>query len=759
MTETPAEPHLQGLNPEQLRAARTIDGPVLVLAGAGSGKTGVLTRRIAHMLHVGIAPENILAVTFTNKAAGEMKERVVKLTGEPGEAVWISTFHSSCARILRQEIEALGWTKRFAIYDDDDQLRIVKDIVAAQGYDPERVSPRDLLAQIDHHKNRTVGTPDELVNQRRSHINDPLVRVWREYEERLKAADAVDFNDLIRLVVVLWKQNPGILEKYQEKWHYLLVDEYQDTNHGQYQLLRMLAAKRRNLMVVGDDDQSIYGFRGADISNILGFERDFPDATVVKLERNYRCTPNILAVANTVVAQNKERMQKRLWTEGDAGHKVTFIAVETAREEAERVARATHKLRRHGYQFGDMAIIYRTNATSRIFEAALRDLGVPYRIVGGRKFYERREIRDVLSYLRLVVNPADDAAFLRVVNVPSRGIGPKTLSALRDEAAQRGEPLLKTARGRSPKDPHSKGLVAFVGLMDELTEAARLEEPQGLVLRVLDRTGYQAMLDASGNPEDKERLENLGQLVEDATSQEYPPEALTATDRLRAWLDRVALTGQDEEIPDGGMVTLMTVHNAKGLEYPVVFVVHAMEGWFPHSKSQETPEDVEEERRLAYVAFTRAKKRLVITRSRTVPSAPRPDAPNLPLAPRRVEPSRFLYGLPAEVCEGDLPSGDPTELEEAPAATLEEVQKRKLRALISHHQESTRREAALPEGVTLVELEDPSELKRGDRIHHPRHGVGVVCGRHGAAALLVSFGGKTRSIPLNGGPFHLVRDA
>ncbi|MEM6930181.1 MAG: UvrD-helicase domain-containing protein, partial [Myxococcota bacterium] len=518
-TEEPTPPHLIRMNPEQYRAVTTIDGPVLVLAGAGSGKTRVLTRRIAHLLHVGVAAEQILAVTFTNKAAAEMRERVTELVGEAGEKVWVSTFHSSCSRILRADIEALGWTRRFTIYDDDDQIRMLKQIIVDAGFDTTRVQPRAMMSMIDSYKSQLL-TPDEVLQSKRTRLNDPVIAVWQDYEEQLKASDAVDFNDLIGRTVQLFDEHHEVLEKWRERFHYVLVDEYQDTNRAQYRLLRMLADVHRNLMVVGDDDQSIYGFRGADVSNILNFQEDYREAMVIRMEQNYRSTGHILTLANAVVAHNPDRLEKRLWTQAEHGVKVQLIVRPTVQEEAGRVADAVVRLRQLDHRWDDIAIIYRTNAIARPFEAALARRGIPYKVVGGRKFYERREIRDVLAYLRVVVNPADDAAVLRVINVPTRGVGAKTLAKLRGEASKRGQPILVTARtmggGRSKGE---KGVAAFAKLMTELTELARDSTIPDLVEEVLERSGYRQMLDEDRNEDGKlshdakGRLENLGTLV------------------------------------------------------------------------------------------------------------------------------------------------------------------------------------------------------------------------------------------------------
>jgi len=746
MTDAPN--HLKHLNPEQYRAVTTLNGPLLILAGAGSGKTRVLTRRVAHLLHEGVEPRSVFAVTFTNKAAAEMKERVEELVGESGSEVWVSTFHSSCARILRHDIEHLGYTRRFAIYDDDDQKRIVKEIVSRLNLDAEKNPPGAILSRIDHYKNRMKGVADLLAEQR-THENDPFYKVWSAYEEQLKAADALDFNDLIGATVRLFGEHPDVLQKWRDRFRYLLVDEYQDTNNGQYRLLRLLADGHRNLAVVGDDDQSIYGFRGADINNILGFERDFPDAAVIRLEQNYRSTGHILKVANQVIAKNKQRKEKALWTEAGLGRKIRLVERGTPRDESEWVARAIHQLARQGTSWEDMAIVYRTNATSRVFERELQRLRIPHQIVGGRKFYERREVRDMLSYLRLVANPADDAAFLRVCNVPTRGIGAKTLADMRDEAARRGEPLLHVARGATGEAKGQKAVRGFVEIIDELSEQARVLEPAHLVQQVIVRSGYKAMLEAEGNREAEGRLENLAELIRDAHEFEAPADALGPADRLRAWLDRVSLTGQDEDIPDGGRVTLLTVHNAKGLEYPVVFVVHVMEGQFPHARSMEDEAGLEEERRLAYVAFTRARDRLVITWNRVGVESfgPKP-------ATGSSTPSRFLFDLPDDAVEGDRPIPEPASIPEPEPDRA--ALRRRLDAFLTA--QKPRQDLPADMSVRLTEIDHPGQLTRGRKVHHERFGVGVVRGLEGAR-LLVSFGGgPPRPISLASGELHLVEE-
>jgi DNA helicase-2/ATP-dependent DNA helicase PcrA len=745
--------HLADLNPEQRRAVTSTDGPLLILAGAGSGKTRVLTRRVAHLLHQGTDPRNLLAVTFTNKAAAEMKERVERLVGDSGAQVWLSTFHSTCARILRQEIAHLGYTPRFAIYDDDDQLRLIKGLVKSHGYDPSRVPPRGLLRRIDHYKNRML-TLEALQRDGQVHATDPLVRVWQGYEAALKAADAVDFNDLIGLAVTLFREHAAVREKWRERFRWILVDEFQDTNRAQYQLLRLLADAHRNLAVVGDDDQSIYGFRGADINNILGFERDFPEATVVRLEQNYRSTGNILRLANAIISRNTARKDKVLWTDAGPGRRVRLVRKRNPPEEARWVARTVLDLCRKGFRYQDMAIVYRTNATSRLFERALSGLAIPHRLVGGRKFYERREVRDVLAYLRLITNPADDAAFLRTVNVPARGVGAKTTAALRDGAASRSMPLLASARdGLLLRPRAARAVGAFVALVDELTELSLTLEPMDLVIEVIERSGYHAMLDAQDTDESRARLENLDELVRDARGFEYPPEATNPEDRLRAWLDRATLAGPDDEIPAGGLVTLLTVHNAKGLEYPVVFVVHMMEGQFPHSLAAEEADGIEEERRLAYVAFTRAKRLLYITWN-TEGTGIEFFTRRGPHTRRAAQPSRFIQDLPQDAVEGDVPSLEPATRTSATTNKLDTF----LRAHQSRNEPADVPHRPSPESYRLLEIEHLSQLRRGRRVHHVRFGLGVVRSLTRGRVLIVFDGGRPRSVPLHTDELQLVEE-
>jgi len=644
--------HLQRLNPQQYQAVTTTEGPLLILAGAGSGKTRVLTRRIAHLISLGVDPDQILAVTFTKKAAMEMRERVVELAGGAGEKVWMSTFHSACVKILRQDIEELAYTRKFAIYDDDDQVRMVRAVIDDLGYDREALPARSVLGRIDWFKNRMFNL-ERIRNERRT-IATPVLRIWEAYENALKAADALDFNDLIGTTVRLLEEHESVREKWRDQFRYIMVDEYQDTNRAQYRLLRALADGHRNLAVVGDDDQSIYGFRGADVSIIRSFGDDYTEATIIRMEQNYRSTANILAVSNAVVEKNVGRIDKTLRTDTEAGKKVHFLKTVDPRAEAELVARALHQLHKGGWAWRDMSIIYRTNATARTFERSLLKAGVPYHVHGGQSLWNRREVRDVLSYLRLIANQADDAAFLRIINVPPRGCGTATVGKVRKEAVSRGEPLLKTARAlANGAGREAAPLKAFAEMMDKLLDASQTLPSHELLNKVMEWTGYRADLESEPG---KEGIERLGHLVElTAHARAWRPEAPLETqpERLRAWLDAVTMASTVQRDGNADEVTLMTVHSSKGLEFPVVFAVHMMEGSFPHTRAEEEG-TIDEERRLAYVAFTRAQKVLIISRSENAVRGKGRQAKYEARAP-----SRFLYGLPSSVCHGELPAGDP----------------------------------------------------------------------------------------------------
>lgn len=729
-------PHLQGLNPPQLEAVQTIEGPLLILAGAGSGKTRVLMRRVAHMLHSGIAPWNILAVTFTNKAAGEMKKRVAAMVGSRADRLTVSTFHSACVRILRIEAHHLGYTNNFAIYDDDDQKRLIKQILKDRNLDPKRFTPNMLRSNIDRAKNKRHG-PDDLTDVPRQ-----VVEVFGDYEARMKTAGAVDFNDIINKVVDVFEQQPQVLAKWQNRYRYMMVDEYQDTNRAQYQLIRLLAGTRANLAVVGDDDQSIYSFRGADIRNILDFEADFPQAKVVKLEQNYRSSSRILQAAMAVVKVNKDRKDKELWTDAAEGAPLKLVVARNEEEEAGKVAARISAGLRQGRRPEDFAVIYRTNARSRPFEQAFRRMNIPHVLVGTRKFYERREVRDMIGYLKLVLNPADEMAFLRVINVPRRGLGPKAVEKIRAEAAARDVPIVEACRilgaGRTKQ---SQAMGRFAELIDQLRAEAQTALPGELVQSVARETGYRAQLEADQTEESLGRIENIDALSADISSEEFTlSEDIDASDPmnvLAAFLDRASLAGQADEIPDGGRVTLMTAHLAKGLEFPVVFVAGLVEGSFPMTRD-ESEERLEEERRLAYVAFTRAEQELILTRSmmRIVYGT----------GPQRCTPSRFLDDVPRNLMDGWT---DQTPRRRAPSVDADEARKRLL-AFTSRHAPKPKTPSPKRDDDAVrrtITPESPAEFRVGRRVLHPEFGEGVIKSSSGSPSnprLTIEFDGHRR---------------
>ena len=648
---------LAGLNPEQRRAVETIEGPVLCLAGAGSGKTRVLTHRIAYMLEQRVRPWEILAVTFTNKAAAEMKERVRHLVGSDGDRIMVTTFHSACVRFLRQDAEAVGLSRDFSIVDDDDQKSIIDGLMDDLGItDRKKWPPAALRSRIDRAKNARLSPQSFEEVEGRLPVGDPFLKVWMGYDKRLGELQAVDFNDIINKVVDLLVSRPEIRARYQERFRYVMVDEYQDTNRAQFELIDALVGKvsgrSRNVMVVGDDDQSIYSFRGADIRNILDFQKSFPEATTIRLEQNYRSLGTILRAANAVVKNNKGRMDKELRPTRPEGEKLSLMIGQDPDDEAAQVVAQMRKLGREGRRWADMAVIYRTNAASRSFEGALMREKIPYVLVGARKFYDRAEVKNIVSYLKLALNPADDMACQRVINVPSRKLGPKAVEEMRARAAAAGGvPLLEGARQWAREGGRGRKAAAdFVDLMDRLREATLTTTPEELVLKVARESGYLAMLEAEGTDESQGRIDNIHELVRSISANNHladsdPNASREPIDRLRSFLDTASLASQADELPDDpegrGQVTLLTAHLAKGLEYPLVFVVGMYEGGFPHFRAREREEDIEEERRLVYVAFTRAMDRLFISRPRRrlVPGSGFEEA----------EMSRFLKEVPTSL--------------------------------------------------------------------------------------------------------------
>lgn len=609
------------LNPPQQEAVLHTEGPLLILAGAGSGKTRVLTHRIAYLLdEKGVNPWNILAITFTNKAAQEMRERVNRLVGFGSESIWVSTFHSACVRILRRHIDNLGYDNNFAIYDTDDQKSVMKEVCRKLNIDTKVYKERALLAQISHAKDELI-TPDEMEMNAAGDFNmKKVAAVYREYQATLWKNNALDFDDLIVKTVELFQNCGAVLEYYQERFRYIMVDEYQDTNTAQFKFISLLASRYENLCVVGDDDQSIYKFRGANIGNILGFERVFPNARVIRLEQNYRSTRNILDAANGVISNNTERKEKTLWTENEEGEKVHFRQFLNGFEEAEYVVGEIGKARREGIcQYRDCAILYRTNAQSRIFEEKFIAANIPYKIVGGVNFYARKEIKDLLCYLKTIDNARDDLAVQRIINVPKRGIGATTLGRVQDYADNMGISLYEALRvseevpGIGRARSKIEGFVTFIQGLKSKAEALTVEE---LLQEVIDSTGYVAELEAEDTEESRARIENIDELISKTVSYQEAMEEQDQPATLSGFLEEVALVADIDTVdPEQDYVLLMTLHSAKGLEFPYVFMTGMEDGIFPSYMTVTCgdPSELEEERRLCYVGITRAMKELTLT--------------------------------------------------------------------------------------------------------------------------------------------------
>ena len=648
---------LEGLNPEQESAVTHQGGPLLVVAGAGSGKTRVLTRRIAYLLATRkVEPFEILAITFTNKAAGEMKERVAALVGKRAKAIWVSTFHSACVRILRQEGTRLGFSSSYSIYDQADSVRLVTLVMRDLNLDQKRYNPRAVAALISNAKNELLG-PADYRNATTNHFEEIVAEVYAIYQQRLTSANALDFDDLIMKTVEVLQKFPDARARYRTRFKHILVDEYQDTNHAQYILIRELVGTDRDgipaaeLCVVGDADQSIYGFRGATIRNILQFEEDYPDATTILLEQNYRSTQNILSAANSVISKNESRKEKNLWSDSGSGPKLSGFVAENEHHEAEFVRDELFKLSKEGTsKFGETAIFYRTNAQSRVFEEVFMRSAVPYKVVGGVRFYERKEIKDLLAYLRVLVNPNDEVSLRRIINTPKRGIGDRALDAI-DDVAKRDSisfwSALATSNSTELSPRANASIQAFVSMLvalQVLVEANR--PPSTIAAAILEQSGLLEELRASHDPQDEVRVENLEELV--AVIEEYEERAISEgeTPTLGAFLEEVSLVADADEIPEGddhgGVVTLMTLHTAKGLEFPTVFLTGMEEGVFPHSRTLGEKNELEEERRLAYVGLTRARERLYLSRA---------EYRSAWGAPNYNPPSRFLEEIPENLIE------------------------------------------------------------------------------------------------------------
>jgi len=725
---------LQKLNPPQREGVLHGEGPLLILAGAGSGKTRVIVHRIVHLIRErGVPPWQILAVTFTNKAAGEMRHRVGSLLGG-GELPLISTFHSACARILRRDIGHLGYDGNFAIYDDKDTEKLLKEIVAELNLDEKRYPARLFAAAIDECKN-AGRRPEELDTG--DFLREKVARVYAAYQERLKKCNALDFGDLVMLAVRLLETEPAVLERYRERFRWILVDEYQDTNPIQYRLIRLLAGERKNLCVVGDDDQSIYRWRGADIRNILEFEKDFPGVTVVKLEQNYRSTRTILTAAGRVVARNRGRKEKTLWTDNPVGERIVYRRLEDERDEGRFVTAQIGRHGRTGGKLSDIAVFYRTNAQSRVMEDALVADGIPYHMVGGMRFYERLEIKDILAYLKVLDNPADEIALKRIINTPPRGIGHATLDRIGEMAARRTitlfDALGEAATGNLlAAGPRGK-IAGFVRLMEGFGEMVGTVPLAELVSRIIVESGYSSRLKEERSDEANDRLANLQELL--AALEEF--EAGSEERTLSAFLEQVALISDLERGEEGKpSVTLMTLHSAKGLEYPVVFMIGMEERLFPHVRALDDPAQMEEERRLCYVGMTRARERLYLTNARRRRIFGQ-DQYNLP--------SRFIGDIPGEYLDmeeaeiGTRDSGLRAEGRFSPQAELgtrsfgterrDSGSGRSIPEPVADHALAgvfAAAEEPAPDSEVRVVPDESDDVYIGMRVRHGKFGVGTV---------------------------------
>ncbi|WP_108671823.1 DNA helicase PcrA [Peribacillus acanthi] len=706
-----SERFINGLNPEQQNAVKTTDGPLLIMAGAGSGKTRVLTHRIAYlMVEKEVAPWNILAITFTNKAAREMKERIKGLMGGAAEEIWISTFHSMCVRILRRDIDRIGFNRNFSILDTTDQQSVIKQILKDKNMDPKKFDYRSILGTISSAKNELMDA-DEYEKTAGQFYEKTVAEVYKEYQKRLRKNQSLDFDDLIMTTIQLFQRVPEVLEYYQRKFQYIHVDEYQDTNRAQYMLVKLMAARFKNLCVVGDSDQSIYRWRGADISNILSFEKDYSNSKTIMLEQNYRSTKKILQAANEVISNNANRKAKNLWTENAEGNKIVYYRADSEQGEAQFVAGKILDLTREkDKSLQDIAILYRTNAQSRVMEEVLLKSNIQYSIVGGIKFYDRKEIKDMLAYLRLIANPDDDISFRRVINVPKRGIGASSVDKIADFAAMQDISMFRALQD-----------IELMGLSPKITKAARefrdlilgYEQMQEylsvteLVEEVIEKSGYMEMLQLEKSIEAQSRIENLEEFLSVTKSFEEQNEDKS----LVAFLTDLALVADIDSLDEEGTpqeaVTLMTLHSAKGLEFPVVFLLGLEEGVFPHSRSLMEEEEMEEERRLAYVGITRAEQELYITNAQMRTLFGRTSMNPV---------SRFISEIPEELLED-----------------LQAMQKKTMPSFMGGTRPSTipgqamRRQAAIrTTNAPSATGGDEIDWKVGDKAEHKKWGTGTV---------------------------------
>jgi len=719
--QTGNNPFLDGLNPSQRDAVVHSGSPLLIVAGAGSGKTRVLTNRIAYLLaECGVAPYEVMAITFTNKAAGEMRERVATLVGPRARSMWVTTFHSACVRILRQEASIAGFSSSFSIYDQADSVRLVTLIGRDLNLDPKRYPPRQIAAMISNAKNELIG-PADYTNQAKTHIEEIVAECYSLYQKRLRDANAFDFDDLILKTVEVLQRFPEAKARYRSRFRHVLVDEYQDTNHAQYILVRELVGTAADgiqpaeLCVVGDADQSIYAFRGATIRNILQFEEDYPSARTILLEQNYRSTQNILSAANAVITNNASRKAKNLWSDSGDGALITGYVAEDERDEAEYVMNEIFRLQSENIsQPGDTAIFYRTNSQSRAFEEVFMRNTLPYKVVGGVRFYERKEVRDFLAYLRVLANPYDEISLRRIINTPKRGIGDKAIDGLEQMGIPLWDALLNAKDAPGATARATAAIEGFAQLMLSLRELVEANvRPSVIAEAVLEQSKLGEELSDSEDPQDEARLENLQELV--AVAQEYEEDERLEGEEVSmvGFLERVSLVADSDQIPDGedhgGVVTLMTLHTAKGLEFPTVFLTGMEENVFPHSRSLGDPSEIEEERRLAYVGLTRARKNLYLSRASTRFAFG---------SPTYNSPSRFLSEIPEEIIEWKAPE---IRFKSKPNPTVAPTGKR----------------------VTPSSQNGNLNLEIGDRVLHQTFGMGTVIALTGAgdkAEATINFG-------------------
>ncbi len=692
------------LNPEQRKAVELPGGPILIFAGAGSGKTRVITYRIAKLIADGVPTSRVLAVTFTNKAAKEMRERVETLIGDRANAMWIGTFHSICSRMLRIDGRHIGLDPNFVIYDDGDQIQLIRDILKLKNIDDKSVNPRGVLSEISSAKEK-MKTPEKYAEYATGFFEKIVAEVYKSYNHLLRKANALDFDDILFYAVRLLEQCPDVLEKYQERFLHVLVDEYQDVNMAQYKLVHEIAAKHRNVVAVGDDDQSIYAWRGADVSLILKFGSDYPDAEIIKLEQNYRSTKRILSAANEVIKKNRGRADKSLWTDNSEGVPITLTQAGTEQDEAMMVADTLLRdVRNNRRTYGDYAVLYRTNAQSRVMEEAFLTMRIPHVLIGGQRFYERKEVKDMIAYLRLTLNPRDDVALKRVINVPTRGVGNTAFGNIEKWANDHGATLMEALHDQEVQAGLQKktatGIRAFLGTIQEAGELSEQGPVTPVLKQLMNGSGYLDMLRTENSQESISRLENLQELLN--VTAEY--DATSEEPSLDGFLESVSLVADVDNLTEGGeAVTLMTLHSAKGLEFPIVFLTGLEEGVFPHSRSLNADIEIEEERRLCYVGMTRAKEELHLMH------AHRRSLYGQPNFNRR---SRFLEDVPPELLStldgGGYSPPPPRQVYQERSGTYTMTE---------------------PRAVVSTPLKGPSwkpPFQVGQRVRHPKFGVGVV---------------------------------